>query len=370
MTLVKICGADPRPRTSTPPSRPAPTWSASSSSPWSPRAVDADAAAPAARAGAGRHRDRRRVRRRGPRPRGRGAGDARARPRAAARLGAAARSSSASASAPSRPTGCRTTARWCGSTVLLDRALRLRADATPSCAEHWAAARQRGRAPARAAGRRARRPRTSPTPCAPRGPGRSTPSAAPRRRPASRITTGCARSAHAAREASMTTIETPPVDAPARRARPLRRFGGRFVPETVMAALDELEAAVEEALADPAFHAERDAADGRDYCGRPTPLYLAERLTEDVGGAQIWLKREDLDAHRRAQDQQRARPGADRPAARQAAHRRRDRRRPARRRHGHACARASGSRRSSTWARRTPAASAPTSCACTCWAPR
>ena len=70
-------------------------------------------------------------------------------------------------------------------------------------------------------------------------------------------------------------------------------FGGRFVPETVMAALDELEAAVDEAFADPAFHAERDAL-ARDFVGRPTPLYLAERLTEDVGGAQIWLKREDL----------------------------------------------------------------------------
>ncbi len=71
------------------------------------------------------------------------------------------------------------------------------------------------------------------------------------------------------------------------------RFGGRFVPETVMAALDELEAAMEQAFADPAWHAERDAF-SRDYVGRPTPLYLAERLTEKVGGARIWLKREDL----------------------------------------------------------------------------
>ena len=71
------------------------------------------------------------------------------------------------------------------------------------------------------------------------------------------------------------------------------RFGGRFVPETVMAALDELEAAVEEALGDPAFAAERDRL-ARDFVGRPTPLYLAERLTEHVGGARIWLKREDL----------------------------------------------------------------------------
>ncbi len=92
----------------------------------------------------------------------------------------------------------------------------------------------------------------------------------------------------------MTTIETPPVGThrPDALGR-FGRFGGRFVPETVMAALDELEAAVEEALADPAFHAER-AQLMADYCGRPTALYLAERLTEDVGGAQIWLKREDL----------------------------------------------------------------------------
>ena len=70
-------------------------------------------------------------------------------------------------------------------------------------------------------------------------------------------------------------------------------FGGRFVPETVMAALDELEAGMAEAFADPAFHAEL-ALLARDFVGRPTPLYLAERLTEDTGGARIWLKREDL----------------------------------------------------------------------------
>lgn len=70
-------------------------------------------------------------------------------------------------------------------------------------------------------------------------------------------------------------------------------FGGRFVPETVMAALDELETAMDEAFADPDFHAER-ALLARDFVGRPTPLYLAERLTEYAGGARIWLKREDL----------------------------------------------------------------------------
>jgi tryptophan synthase beta subunit len=70
-------------------------------------------------------------------------------------------------------------------------------------------------------------------------------------------------------------------------------FGGRFVPEVLMAALDELEAAVDAAFADPSFHAQRDEL-ARDYVGRPSPLYLAERLTADVGGAEIWLKREDL----------------------------------------------------------------------------
>ena len=70
-------------------------------------------------------------------------------------------------------------------------------------------------------------------------------------------------------------------------------FGGRFVPETVMAALDELEVGMDEAFADPAFHAELGLL-ARDFVGRPTPLYLAERLTEDVGGARLWLKREDL----------------------------------------------------------------------------
>ena len=109
------------------------------------------------------------------------------------------------------------------------------------------------------------------------------------------------------------------------------RFGGRFVPETVMAALDELEAALAAALVDPAFATEL-AALGRDYVGRQTPLYLAERLTAEVGGARIWLKREDL-AHTGAHKINNAvGPGAARAAARQAAHRGRDRRGSARRR--------------------------------------
>ncbi len=70
-------------------------------------------------------------------------------------------------------------------------------------------------------------------------------------------------------------------------------YGGRYVPETLMAALLELEHAYVEAQADPAFHAELDDL-LHHYCGRPTPLYLARRLSENLGGAQIWLKREDL----------------------------------------------------------------------------
>ena len=69
-------------------------------------------------------------------------------------------------------------------------------------------------------------------------------------------------------------------------------FGGRFVPETVMGALDELAAGYEAARADPAFAAAVERL-GRDYVGRPSPLYLAERLGEE-SGARIWLKREDL----------------------------------------------------------------------------
>ncbi|MCX7912265.1 MAG: tryptophan synthase subunit beta, partial [Dehalococcoidales bacterium] len=71
------------------------------------------------------------------------------------------------------------------------------------------------------------------------------------------------------------------------------RFGGRFVPETLMPALDELAQAYREAVNDPAFIAEFDSL-CRDYIGRPTPLYEAKKLTAKTGGATILLKREDL----------------------------------------------------------------------------
>ena len=71
------------------------------------------------------------------------------------------------------------------------------------------------------------------------------------------------------------------------------RFGGKYAPETLMPALDELEAAYREAVNDIAFHMEIERL-AKDYVGRPTPLYEAERLSEHAGGARIFLKREDL----------------------------------------------------------------------------
>jgi len=70
-------------------------------------------------------------------------------------------------------------------------------------------------------------------------------------------------------------------------------YGGMFVPETLVPALRELEQAYLDAREDDAFRAEL-ASLLRDYCGRPTPLYFAERLTEHTRGPKIYLKREDL----------------------------------------------------------------------------
>ncbi|WP_435015487.1 tryptophan synthase subunit beta [Tundrisphaera sp. TA3] len=70
-------------------------------------------------------------------------------------------------------------------------------------------------------------------------------------------------------------------------------FGGRFVPETLMDALNKLDVAYQEAIADPAFQAELDEL-LKDYVGRPSRLFFAKRLTEMAGGAKIYLKREDL----------------------------------------------------------------------------
>lgn len=70
-------------------------------------------------------------------------------------------------------------------------------------------------------------------------------------------------------------------------------YGGRYVPETLVAALDELDQAYVEAKKDPTFVSRLDSL-LRDYAGRPTPLYFAARLSEELGGAKIYLKREDL----------------------------------------------------------------------------
>ncbi len=70
-------------------------------------------------------------------------------------------------------------------------------------------------------------------------------------------------------------------------------FGGRFVPETLVPALDELEQAYNDARIDPEFQRELNYL-GEHYVGRPTALYFAEKMTAELGGARIYLKREDL----------------------------------------------------------------------------
>ena len=70
-------------------------------------------------------------------------------------------------------------------------------------------------------------------------------------------------------------------------------YGGRYVPETLMHPLQELEDEYFRARKDPSFQRELDYY-LKEFCGRPTPLYFAERLTRDLGGAKVYLKREDL----------------------------------------------------------------------------
>ena len=111
-------------------------------------------------------------------------------------------------------------------------------------------------------------------------------------------------------------------------------YGGRYVPETLMEPLRELE----DGLRRGAPRTRRSGASWlallRDYVGRPTPLTRADRLSERLGCARLPEARGPV-PHRRAQDQQRARPGAAGEAHGQAARRRRDGRGPARRRHRH-----------------------------------
>ena len=84
----------------------------------------------------------------------------------------------------------------------------------------------------------------------------------------------------------MTSISEPQTDR-------FGAFGGRYVPETLIKALDEVAEAYADASQDPAFRAELEALSA-DFVGRPTPLYHARRLGEAAGNAEVWLKREDL----------------------------------------------------------------------------
>jgi tryptophan synthase beta chain len=90
-------------------------------------------------------------------------------------------------------------------------------------------------------------------------------------------------------ETSSGTLSYPYPDARGRYGA----FGGKFVPETLMPALDELEAAYVEVCKDPVFQEELRWYQ-EHYVGRPTPLYFARRLTEELGGAKVYFKREDL----------------------------------------------------------------------------
>ena len=90
----------------------------------------------------------------------------------------------------------------------------------------------------------------------------------------------------------MASVIVPAVESESRPGR-FGVYGGRYVPETLMAALVELEQEYNLAKEDEAFQAEL-AGLLKDYAGRPTPLYFAKRLTEQLGGAKIYLKREDL----------------------------------------------------------------------------
>jgi tryptophan synthase beta chain len=88
------------------------------------------------------------------------------------------------------------------------------------------------------------------------------------------------------------TIEIDKAQLPDAHGR-FGRFGGVFVPETLMPAIDELREEYERAKADPEFLQQLQEL-LRTYCGRPTPLYFAERLTQSLRGPRIYLKREDL----------------------------------------------------------------------------
>src|SRR5471032_2434797 len=110
-------------------------------------------------------------------------------------------------------------------------------------------------------------------------------------------------------------------------------YGGSFVAETLSHALAELNEAYARYSVDPEF-LEEFRYELKHFVGRPSPIYHAKRWSEMARRADLFQARR-LEPHRRAQDQQRHRPGAAGQAHGQAAHHRRDRRRPARRGHGH-----------------------------------
>lgn len=87
-------------------------------------------------------------------------------------------------------------------------------------------------------------------------------------------------------------VTTPSIETVPRLPDRFGDFGGRYAPETLTAALDELEHFYAKLKVDPSFQAE--VASYATYVGRPTSLYFADRLSAETGGAQIWLKREDL----------------------------------------------------------------------------
>ena len=128
-------------------------------------------------------------------------------------------------------------------------------------------------------------------------------------------------------------------------------FGGRFVPETLVPALIDLERYFREAWSDDAFRAEL-AELLTSYAGRPTPVTECHRLSERLG-VRVLLKREDLTHTGSHKINNVLGPGAAHAADGQAARHRRDRRGPARRRHRYRRRRCSASTASCSWARST-----------------
>lgn len=106
--------------------------------------------------------------------------------------------------------------------------------------------------------------------------------------------------------------------------------GGQYIPETLMNAVLELEEAYNHYKNDPEFQKELTTL-LNEYAGRPSRLYYAEHMTKDLGGAKIYLKREDLNHTGAHKDQQRARSDTSREEDGKDPCHRRDRRRPARR---------------------------------------